>query len=533
MKTAEELEAERSAEIEATRAAAIETITETARLFLRNLAFTVDQDALQTLFANYGAIEDIHLPQADGKPKGTAFVKFYNADDAVSAFTSLDGKQFHGRLLHILPAKAPIQIERPLAPGQKLNIGEKRKEERRREAAKTRFNWNALHLDQNAILETTAKKFGVAKSELLDPTQSNAGVTMALAEASALGNIRKFFLSHGVDLQSFKSSKQKDDAILLFKNLPSAADETAIRGLVESAGGVIRRFLMPDMGGLAIVELTDGNVGKSVFSKLAYRKIGDGVLYLEKGPVGTFSRPPQTEQTAVEDDEEDEEEESAQESTATLFVKNLNFETRGPALTRVFESLKGFRQATVKTKPDPRDSSARLSMGFGFVEFATEEDAKQALSAMQGFKLDDHALELKFSNGKQVDKPARSKLVGTKVVVKNLPFETTKQDVQRIFSTYGTLKSLRLPKKYNAHLRGFAFLEFVSKREAKNAIEAVSGTHLLGRRMIIEYAEEEKQGDEGVDELVEKTRKKRAAVEVNEGSKRKVGRIMLDTDEFA
>ncbi|ORY80940.1 hypothetical protein BCR37DRAFT_340867, partial [Protomyces lactucae-debilis] len=511
-KTEEELDADCAADKQAAHDAAIETINDTARLFLRNLAFTVDEGALQSLFNSYGDLEEVHLPQADGKPKGTAFIKFRDANDAVTAFTALDGKQFHGRLLHILPGKAQIQVERPLAPGQKLNVGEKRKEERRKEAAKTRFNWNALYLDRNAVLETTAKKFGVAKSELLDPSQSNAAVTMALAEASALGNIRKFFLQHGVDLQSFRSTKQKDDAVLLFKNLPSSANEAAIRGLVESAGGVIRRLLMPEVGGLAIVEVTDGNMGKSVFSKLAYRKLGDGILYLEKGPVGTFNSPPPVQQSG-EAEEEEEEDANEQESTATLFVKNLNFETRAPGLTRIFESLKGFRQATVKTKPDPRDSTARLSMGFGFVEFATEEDARQALSAMQGFKLDEHALELKFSNGKQVDKPKKGKLIGTKVVVKNLPFETTKQDVQRIFSTYGTLKSLRLPKKYNAHLRGFAFLEFVSKREAKNAIEAVSGTHLLGRRMILEYAEEEKEGDEGVDQLVEKTRKKRAAVE--------------------
>lgn len=553
IKTEEEMAANRAAEKEATRIDAIATVKETARLFLRNLAFTVDNVALETLFGNYGTVQEVHLPQTKtGTPRGTAYVHFERSTDAVAAFTDLDGKSFHGRLIHILPGQAKVTIEKPLAPGAKANIGEKRKEERRKEAAKSRFNWNSLFLNQNAVLEQTAKKFGVSKSDLLDPSDSNAAVTMALAESSALGTIKKFFLSHGVNLQSFSQTRQKDDAILLFKNLPSHANEEELTKLVEGAGGVIRRIVIPEIGGLAIVEVLDGNQGKSVFGKLAYRKFGDGLIYLEKGPINTFNSAAtvtvgDTRETDKKDatttttttgtdalsDEEDHESERA-----TIFVKNLNFDTRAPALTKVFESLKGFRTATVKTKPDPKDPHARLSMGFGFIEFSSERDAAAAITALQGFTLDTHALDLKLSTGRSTDRAqsrstktstaTRTGTGGTKVVVKNLPFETSKSDVQRLFATYGTLKSLRLPKKYNAQLRGFAFLEFVSKREAANAVEALTGTHLLGRRLVLEYAETERGGDEGVDRLVEKTKRKRRAVESVEGGRRKVGKVDLD-----
>lgn len=546
IKTEEELEAERLAEKEATRLAAVATIKDTSRLFLRNLAFTVDQDALQTLFSNYGPLQEIHIPETKtGTPKGTAYVHFESANDAIAAFSDLDAKSFHGRLLHVLPGQSKITVEKPVVAGAKVNVGEKRKEERRKEAAKSRFNWNSLFLNQNAVMENTAKKFGVSKSELLDPTQSNAAVTMALAESSALNTIKKFFTSHGVNLQSFSQSKQKDDSILLFKNLPSHANEEELRKLVESAGGVIRRIIMPEIGGLAIVEVTDVNQGKMVFGKLAYRKFGDGLIYLEKGPVNTFnsaaavidSTTPTRERTTQEEEQEEEEEESDAER-ATIFVKNLNFESRSPDLTKIFESFKGFRQATVKTKPNPKDSTTRLSMGFGFIEFASEKDARLAMTAMQGFTLSAHALQLKLSDGHAATKPSTTttlkqneKSGGTKVIVKNLPFETTKSDIQKLFGTYGSLKSLRLPKKYNSHLRGFAFLEFVSKREAKNAMTALTGTHLLGRRLVLEYAESELLGDEGIDQLINKTKQQRLAVETVEGGKRKQGKVNLDATE--
>lgn len=38
--------------------------------------------------------------------------------------------------------------------------------------------------------------------------------------------------------------------------------------------------------------------------------------------------------------------------------------------------------------------------------------------------------------------------------------------------------------------RGFAFVDFASKQEAQAALEAVAGTHLYGRRLVVEWASE-------------------------------------------
>lgn len=49
--------------------------------------------------------------------------------------------------------------------------------------------------------------------------------------------------------------------------------------------------------------------------------------------------------------------------------------------------------------------------------------------------------------------------------------------------------------------RGFAFVDFATKQEARNAMEGVAGAHLYGRRLVLEWAEEEG----GLDELRAKT----------------------------
>ena len=57
------------------------------------------------------------------------------------------------------------------------------------------------------------------------------------------------------------------------------------------------------------------------------------------------------------------------------------------------------------------------------------------------------------------------------------------------YSAHGQIKSLRLPKKLSQGSRGFAFAEFVNRTEAETVIEALKHTHLLGRHLILEFAD--------------------------------------------
>ena len=66
-------------------------------------------------------------------------------------------------------------------------------------------------------------------------------------------------------------------------------------------------------------------------------------------------------------------------------------------------------------------------------------------------------------------------------MVRNLAFEATKRDLAELFSAFGTLKTVRLPKKFDGTGRGFAFVEFITHAEARAAMAAL-GTLLLPSR---------------------------------------------------
>ena len=112
--------------------------------------------------------------------------------------------------------------------------------------------------------------------------------------------------------------------------------------------------------------------------------------------------------------------------------------------------------------------------------------------------LDGHSLDLKISK-KNTDIKVEQQAKGTKLIIKNVPFEATKKDIREIFryikfllsSAYGQVKSVRLPNKFGGGHRGFAFVDFFSKNDAKNVIINLSNTHLYGRHLVVSYADTE------------------------------------------
>ena len=338
----------------------------------------------------------------------------------------------------------------------------------------------------------------------MDPTSSDAAVKQAHAETHIIQEIKSYFTNHGVDLEAFKEKARGDTAILI-KNFSYGTTLEELKTLFE-AHGQIKKLLMPPSGTIAIVEYDQSDHARSAFGSLAYRKFKESILFLEKAPKNLFrgvltdsrTDEPAKSQSVKPSAKELLESKDALElsNTSTLFVRNLNFSTTTDRLREVFQPLEGFISAKVKTKPDPKKPGQFLSMGFGFLEFRFSSNAQAALAAMDGHKLDGHELLIRASH-KAIDaaeerrkEDKAKKMAGrkTKIVIKNLPFEASKKDIRSLFGSYGQLRSLRVPKKFDSSTRGFAFAEFVTAREAANAVDALKDTHLLGRRLVLDFA---------------------------------------------
>ncbi|NXQ94515.1 RBM19 protein, partial [Sagittarius serpentarius] len=541
-----------------------EDLSESGRLFVRNLPFTSTEEDLEKIFSKYGPLSEIHFPidRLTKKPKGFAFITYMIPEHAVKAYAEMDGQVFQGRMMHLLPSTIKKEKIKDVDTEDSSSY-KKQKEAKDKANSASSHNWNTLFVGTNAVADAIAQKYNASKSQVLDhESKDSVAVRVALGETELVQEIRRFLIENGVSLDSFsQAAGERSKTVILVKNLPA---NTSVAELEDVFGkhGSLGRVLLPEGGITAIVEFLEPTEAKLAFTKLAYSKFHSVPLYLEWAPMGVFFSPaPQkktleapereskarlvpvgfilfvsgeaimgSEETAAQEEEEEEEEEEEKESIpgCTLFIKNLNFATTEDTLKETFSKVGAVKSCTISKKKDK--AGTLLSMGFGFVEYKKPENAQKALRRLQGCSVDGHKLEVKISERavRPAVKSSRKKQTvkkqkTSKILVRNIPFQATVREIRELFSTFGELKTVRLPKKMagtGSH-RGFGFVDFLTKQDAKKAFNALChSTHLYGRRLVLEWADAE--------ETVEALRRKTADHFHDSPKKRKRSEVLSE-----
>lgn len=527
---------------------------DTGRLMVRNLAYSVTEEQIEALFEKFGSLSEVHIvkDRLTKKPWGMAFVQYVIPEHAPKAMLALDGTFHCGRIIHVLPAKPrPMHIAAKIhAKTKGSNLGEtefkNEREYAKKEDAKKGLDaiaQHALHMSSDAVAQVIADRNNVSKSDLYGLAQGESGIAavrLTMGEAMLQSETVQYLIDNGIDLKAAAHANANDNAktaaarkkrlsrnAFLAKNLPARSNQEDLRELFAKHGSLERLLLVPS-GLLAVVEYKSSADAKRAYNSLAYSKFGDAPLYLEWLPKEALtgekkssrSGPNENQQQtdrdrkAVSSEMDVDEEEKIR--AVTVYVKNLNFSTRDGSLLEHFQRIlrkhsnlsTQLRSARVAMKRDNTNKeSEKLSMGFGFLEFSTEEGAKNAVKVAQNTMLDGHALELRLSKQTSETKPLkkrkRSKAgkAGPKLLIRNVAFQATRQDIRSLFSSFGQLKKVRIPRKMDGTHRGFAFVEFTTKNEAKSALDTLSSAHLYGRHLVIEYADENEDAYLSVSQL--------------------------------
>ena len=536
----------------------VEEIRRSCRLFARNLPFSATEEDLRQLFEQYGDVQEILLihDKITKKSRGYALITFPSPEEAVSAFLSLDGTIFMGRLMHLLPGKPSHDDDDSdgnVNEGGGTSSYKREKESKERASALNKSAWNTLFMRADTVADAVADHYGISKADLLDPSASDMAVRLALGEIKVISVTKEYFEEHGVNTQvlesaalaaskrSKNSSKmfkdRRSDNVLIIKNLPYNTDEEELKNLFTGMGPVCR-WLLPPSRAMALVEYISSADASKAFKTLAFKRYQSVPIYLEWAPRDIFlRRPPSSPKQHVYSGAAEmgigeakpphrevpgqgatvvasitPSEESADSNT--IFVKNLSFQTSTPGLIGHFKAAvvaAGGELKTAKVVQRKKGKNGPLvSAGYGFVECSSDAVARDAIRALQGSALDGHklVLQLATSSSTNTSSPAPGAVneskPSTKIVVRNVAFEATRKDIIELFNPFGEVKSCRLPKKLNGQHRGFAFVDFASKQEAKTAVSSVAGMHLYGRRLVIEWSVEE----EGMDSIREKTARK-------------------------
>ena len=85
----------------------------------------------------------------------------------------------------------------------------------------------------------------------------------------------------------------------------------------------------------------------------------------------------------------------------------------------------------------------------------------------------------------------------TKLYVGNLPFESTDEGVNALFSKHGTVEKVSLiTDRDTGRPRGFGFVE-MSTADASRAMQALNGTDFEGRTLKVSEAQERERSGGG------------------------------------
>lgn len=76
-----------------------------------------------------------------------------------------------------------------------------------------------------------------------------------------------------------------------------------------------------------------------------------------------------------------------------------------------------------------------------------------------------------------------------KLFVGSLPWATDDAQLNELFTQYGEVTSARvMTDKFTGRSRGFGFVEFANEADAQKAVDALDGSTLGGRQIVVNVA---------------------------------------------
>ncbi|KPM08203.1 RNA-binding protein 28-like protein, partial [Sarcoptes scabiei] len=90
----------------------------------------------------------------------------------------------------------------------------------------------------------------------------------------------------------------------------------------------------------------------------------------------------------------------------------------------------------------------------------------------------------------KIRKETKTKLKAkrSRLIIRNLSFDASEENLRELFSPYGKIVDINLPKKIDGKLKGFAFLSFENVGSSLKAIKEVNGKNLNNRTLAVDLA---------------------------------------------
>ena len=194
----------------------------------------------------------------------------------------------------------------------------------------------------------------------------------------------------------------------------------------------------------------------------------------------------------------DDDEELPENAYEELFVRNIGFNTTEKELADFFGNYGDVEEAKIIT-----DKQTGKSKGFGFLKFYEKKSAVAAMNDADNIVVGGRNLQIRYSNDKSGPIRGGGNNGGKKgpqsefgIFVGNISYKCTENDLKKFFKDCGKVLDVRLAKKPDGKLKGFAHVDFETKEGVDKAVEK-NGEELQGRALKIDRSTGGKGGAGG------------------------------------
>ena len=132
--------------------------------------------------------------------------------------------------------------------------------------------------------------------------------------------------------------------------------------------------------------------------------------------------------------------------------------------------IEGFEYPVATMEQETKDEEVNGKIAH--VIYKNYADARKAVTGLNGLKLESTvnplSAMLMSKEGKIVSKATLAK---SRLIIRNLSFSVKSKDLLKLFSPYGNIREIHIPRKPNGFMRGYAFVQFTAYFDAAKAVE--------------------------------------------------------------
>ena len=155
--------------------------------------------------------------------------------------------------------------------------------------------------------------------------------------------------------------------------------------------------------------------------------------------------------------------------SASLYVGDLHPDCTEQTLFELFTQI-----GQVASMRICRDAVTKQSLGYGYVNFTSSENADRAIDTLNFQPILGRPCRIMWS---QRDPQLRKSGAGN-IYVKNLPPTIDKHDLCDMFSIYGTVLSCKVVQDQEGNSKRYGYIHFENVEDAQKAIAALDGKQL-------------------------------------------------------